>query len=60
MGGENKQKILASPIMQSLVEKGYEVLLFDDPIDEYAMQKIKFYEKKNLLNIGKGSFKVSF
>jgi HSP90 family molecular chaperone len=36
LGGENKDKIMASPVMQALKEKELEVLLFDDPIDEYA------------------------
>lgn len=27
-----------SPFVESLVEKGYEVILFTDPIDEYMMQ----------------------
>jgi HSP90 family molecular chaperone len=31
--------------MQSLISKNLEVLIFDDPIDEYAFSKIKNYEK---------------
>jgi len=28
--------MLESPIIQNLLKKGYEVLLLDDPIDEYC------------------------
>jgi len=39
------------------MKKEYEVLLLDDPIDEYTMQHLSEYEKKKLVNIGKGDFK---
>lgn len=58
MGGENKDKIMQSPIIQSLIQKDYEVLLFDEPIDEYAFQRISKYEDKELVNVAKGDFKV--
>jgi HSP90 family molecular chaperone len=46
--------------MQSLIAKNLEVLIFDDPIDEYAFSKIKNYEKFLFLNVGKGTFKVFY
>jgi heat shock protein beta len=57
LAGEDKDKILASPLIQGLVKRNYEVLLLDDPIDEYTMQHLSEYEKKKLVNIGKGDFK---
>jgi HSP90 family molecular chaperone len=39
------------------MRKNYEVLLLDDPIDEYCMQHLSEYEKKKIVNVGKGDFK---
>merc|ERR1712166_825418 len=57
LSGEGKDAILSSPLIQGLIKRNYEVLLLDDPIDEYTMQHLSEYEKKKLVNIGKGDFK---
>jgi len=57
LSGEGKDAILSSPLIQGLIKRNYEVLLLDDPIDEYTMQHLAEYEKKKLVNIGKGDFK---
>jgi len=57
LAGETKDTVLASPLIQGLIKRNYEVLLLDDPIDEYTMQHLSEYEKKKLVNIGKGDFK---
>lgn len=49
--------MLESPIIQNLLKKGYEVLLLDDPIDEYCFQHLSEYEKKKLVNVAKGEFR---
>jgi heat shock protein beta len=56
IGGESKEMLMKHPNIQALVKKGYEVLLLDDPIDEFAIQNIYDYEKKMLVNTGKGRF----
>lgn len=56
IGGENKEILLKTPAIQSLLKKGYEVLLLDDPIDEFCLQNVYDYEKKMLVNVGKGTF----
>lgn len=45
------------PTIQKLLKKGYEVLLLDDPIDEFTFQHLTDYEKKKIVNVGKGDFK---
>lgn len=45
------------PTLQKLLKKGYEVLLLDDPIDEFTFQHLTEYEKKKFVNVGKGDFK---
>ena len=44
--GEDKKVLLKSPLVVGLVRKGYEVLLCDDPIDEYVFNVLREYEGK--------------
>jgi len=50
--------LLKYPTIQALLRKGYEVLLLDDPVDEFCMQHLNEYEKKKLVNVAKGDFKM--
>jgi len=36
--GESRAAVAASPFVESLIKKGYEVLYMVDPIDEYVIQ----------------------
>jgi heat shock protein beta len=58
LGGESRELLLKSPNLQGLIKRGYEVLLLDDPVDEFCMQHLNEYEKKKLVNVGKGDFKM--
>ena len=51
--GTNKEELAASPFVESLVEKGFEVIYFIDPLDEYVMQNILEFEEKSFVNAGK-------
>ena len=44
--GEDKSVLEKSPLVVGLVKKGYEVLLCDDPIDEYVFNVLREYEGK--------------
>ena len=44
--GEDKAVLEKSPLVVGLARKGYEVLLCDDPIDEYVFNVLKEYEGK--------------
>lgn len=57
IAGESKDVLMNHPALQKLLKKGYEVLLLDDPIDEFTFQHLSEYEKKKLSNIAKGDFK---
>ncbi|CAK65103.1 unnamed protein product (macronuclear) [Paramecium tetraurelia] len=57
LAGENKEQLLSSPIIQGLLKKGYEVLLLEDPVDEFTFQHLNEYKQKKLTNVGKGDFK---
>jgi heat shock protein beta len=58
IGGEDREVLMKAPAIQGLLKKSYEVLLLDDPIDEYCMQHLTEYEKLKLVNVAKGDFKL--
>ncbi len=44
---------LKNPILQKYQKKGYEVLILDDPIDEFTVQHLSEYEKRKVKSIAK-------
>ncbi|CAG9312277.1 HTPG_1 [Blepharisma stoltei] len=52
IAGDDKAKLSQSPLIQKLKKLGYEVLILDDPIDEYAVNSLHEYEKMHLQNVG--------
>lgn len=56
--GEDRNVLKKSPLVIGLVRKGYEVILCDDPLDEYVFGVLREYEDKNIVNVGKGDFKM--
>merc|ERR1711959_447463 len=46
--GESRATVAASPFIEALKKKGYEVLYMVDPIDEYMVQQMKDYDDKKL------------
>jgi len=57
--GENKGVVENSPFMEAFKKKGLEVLYMVDPIDEHAVQQLKEYDGKKLVNITKEGVEIS-
>lgn len=58
LSGDSKDSILRSPILQKYTQKGYEVLILDDPIDEFTTQHLSEYEKRKVKSISKEDVQV--
>jgi len=58
ISGEDREILIKSPLIQSLIQKNIEVLLLDDPVDEFCMQNLAEYEKLKLSNVSKGNLKL--
>ena len=49
--GETKAKIDMLPRVESVKDKGYEILYFTDSVDEFAIQMLMKYDDKNFVNV---------
>ncbi|KAJ3015286.1 hypothetical protein HKX48_004688, partial [Thoreauomyces humboldtii] len=55
--GEDQKAFEASPFVEKLIARGYEVLYFADPIDEYLSNSLENFEGKKLQHVGKSGLK---
>lgn len=58
IGGDNAKLMLENPIVRAMQKKKFEVLLLDQPIDEYTTTHISKVREHNLVNIGKEGFEL--
>lgn len=56
--GESRSVVENSPHLEAFKEKGYEVLLFVDPVDELLVQSFPEFEGKKLKSVGKGRVRL--
>ena len=56
--GTSKEAVAASPLLEAFVDKGYEVLLFSDPIDELWLERAPSFKDKQLVSISRGEIKL--
>src|SRR6185503_13482714 len=52
--GSSKDAVAKSPLLEAFVEKGYEVLLFSDPVDEFWLDHAPTFRDKPMKSIGRG------
>jgi molecular chaperone HtpG len=58
MTGESREKLEASPHLEAFKDKGYEVLLLSEPVDEVWVQSVTEFDGKPLKSIGKGAIEL--
>jgi molecular chaperone HtpG len=56
--GPSKEAIARSPLLEAFADKGYEVLLFADPIDELWLERAPRFKDKPLKSIGRGEIEL--
>jgi molecular chaperone HtpG len=56
--GPSHDAIARSPLLEAFTAKGYEVLLFTDPIDELWLERAPKFKDKQLTSIGRGEVKL--
>jgi molecular chaperone HtpG len=56
--GDNLVALADSPLIESLKDKGYEVLLMSDPVDEWVVQALTEYDGKPLKSAEKGDLEL--
>ncbi|CAN5271883.1 molecular chaperone HtpG [soil metagenome] len=52
--GATKDAVASSPLLEAFVAKGYEVLLFSDPVDEVWLERAPDFHGKRMRSIGRG------
>ena len=53
LAGEDRDAMLKSPLLSRMLKEGIEVLLMDDPIDEFCMQHLAEFNKHKLQSAAK-------
>jgi molecular chaperone HtpG len=56
--GPSREAVAKSPLLEGFAAKGYEVLLFTDPVDELWLERAPRYKDKPLTSIGRGEVKL--
>eukprot|EP00850_Spirogloea_muscicola_P012274 SM000078S22133 [mRNA] locus=s78:558203:564628:- [translate_table: standard] len=56
--GQNKAQLEKSPFLEKLLKKGFEVIYFTDPVDEYLMQNLSEYDDIKFQNASKDDLKI--
>jgi molecular chaperone HtpG len=58
LSGESRKKVEASPHLEALLSKGYEVLFMTDAVDEFILPSLHEFKGKLLKSIGKGEVEL--
>lgn len=60
LGGEDREYLQDSPLIEKLVNEGYEVILGDDPLDETLFSSFKEYKSYKIVNVARADFKEPY
>ena len=58
LAGAARETVARSPLLEAFAAKGYEVLLFSDPIDEIWLERAPRFKDKPLKSIGRGEVEL--
>ncbi len=58
LSGESREIVENSPHLEAFTQKGYEVLFFTDPIDDFMVSGLTEFDGKKLKSIGKGDVEL--
>uniref|UniRef100_A0A915DNF0 Uncharacterized protein n=1 Tax=Ditylenchus dipsaci TaxID=166011 RepID=A0A915DNF0_9BILA len=58
IAGTSRTELEASPFVERLLKKGYEVLYLTEPVDEYCIQAMPEFESKKFQNVAKEGLKI--
>jgi len=59
VSGATREEVETSPFAERLIKRGYEVLYFTEPVDEYTMQNLPEFEGKKFQNVAKGNLELN-
>ena len=58
IAGDSKDALVASPLLEKLTKRGFEVLFMTEPIDEYVTQSLTRFGDHPMTNLAKEGFKI--
>ncbi|MBN2526766.1 MAG: molecular chaperone HtpG [Deltaproteobacteria bacterium] len=58
LSGESREVVENSPHLEAFTKKGFEVLFFTDPIDDFMVSGLPEFDGKKLKSIGKGDVEL--
>jgi len=56
--GESMDVVVKSPFLERVTKKGFEVIYFTDPLDEYLVQQLPDFEGRKLTSVTKEGLKL--
>jgi molecular chaperone HtpG len=56
--GTSREAVEKSPLLEAFRDKGYEVLLFSDPVDELWLSRAPTFSEKPLVSVARGEVKL--
>jgi molecular chaperone HtpG len=56
--GPSREAVSKSPLLERFQQKGYEVLLFSDPIDEFWLERAPAFKGKQLRAVSRGEIEL--
>jgi heat shock protein beta len=59
MAASNRAEAETSPFVERLVKRGYEVLYFIEPVDEYTIQQLPEFDGKKFHNCAKEGLELN-